>query len=838
MNWNRFLALLVFCFGLFSSETIAFAQSGDPSDAFLSAYMSAQQAERSVKEGNLEEARKKLRYAASLLEQLRKSNANWQPLIVDYRLRKIGETLRDVEQKIALQQTTASGVYDVSVPSTSVPAGGTSAGTEFLPDNTLPEVVDLGSADDLPSQPSPPDGAAPSIPRSSGGPAVMVNDAGGQALVLQRRVESLQQTLNQAQSNLETLRAERDTLRQQLDSATGSANADTEEMQKELEKVRSENLSLVERSTTAESSLEAAQLELKAAKETAETETKELTLKLADATQQLEVLGKEKVTLAEERDAALVRLENSEEAASRATLLQSENEQLLVRLQSADQQIAELTKEPDRLKEQLAEARNELIGVRAELQAAREENTRGSEQVASLREELERLSAQLASTQAAVKNPEELQRLQGENDLLRQIVLRQLKEQARRDQARRLVLEELEKVQGKSQVLVDQVSILSEPLIELSEAERNLFRTPQLVLQEADLDAMADALVMGESIELANLGTPPPPTNSEIEEAELPASAETSNTAETEPAPDSVLLSEAVVTVEPGEPIQTLQDDMTMAALEEPPTTISAELSIAKPSDGTTLEGAVAAVETTTTDLAALPTTTGNSLDPLTDPLADPLADPLPEPPASSNQEPQDGPRVQTTLNPRVPEELLPMAREARDFFERGQYRQAELAYQKLLARAPENVYGLSNLGVVLYRSGKLKQSEIALKKAITVSPEDAFSHATLGIVYHDMGKYDDAVEALTKSITLDSKNAQAHNYLGITASQKGWREAAEEEFQKAIALNPDYADAHFNLAVVYATDEPPSRELAKRHYQRAIVLGAEPDPIMDELIN
>ena len=81
----------------------------------------------------------------------------------------------------------------------------------------------------------------------------------------------------------------------------------------------------------------------------------------------------------------------------------------------------------------------------------------------------------------------------------------------------------------------------------------------------------------------------------------------------------------------------------------------------------------------------------------------------------------------------------------------------------------------------------------------------------------------------LTKALAINPKSATAHNYLGITASQKGWQEAAEKEMLEAIANNPDYADAHFNLAVVYATAQPPAKELAKRHYTRATSLGASP---------
>src|SRR4029079_10433978 len=108
---------------------------------------------------------------------------------------------------------------------------------------------------------------------------------------------------------------------------------------------------------------------------------------------------------------------------------------------------------------------------------------------------------------------------------------------------------------------------------------------------------------------------------------------------------------------------------------------------------------------------------------------------------------------------------------------------------------------------------------------------------STWRIVCSGQIKCDEPRNKLTKSLAINPKSATAHNYLGITASQKGWQEAAEKEMLEAIQVNPDYADAHFNLAVIYATAQPPAKELAKRHYARATSLGAQPDASLERLI-
>jgi Flp pilus assembly protein TadD len=51
---------------------------------------------------------------------------------------------------------------------------------------------------------------------------------------------------------------------------------------------------------------------------------------------------------------------------------------------------------------------------------------------------------------------------------------------------------------------------------------------------------------------------------------------------------------------------------------------------------------------------------------------------------------------------------------------------------------------------------------------------------------------------------------------------------------RRAIELDPEYAEAHFNLAVFCLQRQPPAVELARRHYQKALDLGAAPDPELE----
>jgi len=44
-------------------------------------------------------------------------------------------------------------------------------------------------------------------------------------------------------------------------------------------------------------------------------------------------------------------------------------------------------------------------------------------------------------------------------------------------------------------------------------------------------------------------------------------------------------------------------------------------------------------------------------------------------------------------------------------------------------------------------------------------------------------------------------------------------------------------ADAHFNLAVLYATSDPPNWDLAREHYQNALERGIKADAALEKLL-
>ena len=78
------------------------ALSKDSSDLFLNAYQDFQAAEKLEREAKPQEALKKYRSAQQILAQIRKASSDWQPLVVDYRLRKTQESIERLETGIGI----------------------------------------------------------------------------------------------------------------------------------------------------------------------------------------------------------------------------------------------------------------------------------------------------------------------------------------------------------------------------------------------------------------------------------------------------------------------------------------------------------------------------------------------------------------------------------------------------------------------------------------------------------------------------------------------------------------------------------------------------------------
>src|SRR6266404_2744182 len=99
--------ILLAAFALLTASPALHGQADDPSETFLKAYMTAQQGEKLEHENQFQAALAKYRFAGTLLEQLRKAHPDWQPAIVEYRGRKVSESILRVQDKAGTQENVA-----------------------------------------------------------------------------------------------------------------------------------------------------------------------------------------------------------------------------------------------------------------------------------------------------------------------------------------------------------------------------------------------------------------------------------------------------------------------------------------------------------------------------------------------------------------------------------------------------------------------------------------------------------------------------------------------------------------------------------------------------------
>ncbi len=164
---------------------------------------------------------------------------------------------------------------------------------------------------------------------------------------------------------------------------------------------------------------------------------------------------------------------------------------------------------------------------------------------------------------------------------------------------------------------------------------------------------------------------------------------------------------------------------------------------------------------------------------------------------------------------------------EANKHFSARDYEKAEENLQAIAAREPQpNVEILTKLAAAQLGRGELDMADKSLDQALGLQGDDPEALRLRGVTRYRQGKMSDAVNALSRATRLDPKNAETLNYLGLALSHQGQRLPAESALRRALEIQPGYPSAHYNLAVIYLSQQPPSPELARWHYQKALAGG------------
>jgi tetratricopeptide (TPR) repeat protein len=707
------------------------AFSEDSSDLFLNAYKDFQNAEKLEREAKPQEAIKKYRSARQILQQISKASPDWQPLVVDYRLRKTQESIERLEQSIGV-------LPPPEPPEGSLPVADNERVTPAVP-------VQGPASTQMPTVAFRPPAAQRRSVREAPRASSRRDD------VTARRSPS---TMSAAERELQGLRRELAQARAENKDLTDRLSKKSAELQSALVEVDKTKVNVVElKSQVAQvtAALENVRkdgtsvagvragyekqqaetlkkfAEIQADNEVLQEENQRLFAKLERAAQYITQsdavrsgLLTERKQLANERNSALAKVKKVEGDSAEIERVSLENRRLKTELAKISEKMVsksefeKLAAEKKVLTAKLARKvpaktltekdgtikalRSDLNTANDKLLAAQARITQREDELENLRKQLDETSGRLAQIQL---NTVDDKKMAMENELLRGIILRQIREQTKRDDAKRLLEQEIGTLKIGSDVIKEQLAILGAPVLELTAEERSLFKEPVVLLTEPNTQSL----------------------------------------------------------------------EVTVA--------------VSKP----------------------------------------------------SAEEVKGGKFLQEPAGDTLPQELRELIQQAKTMFEQKNYVDAEKLYQVVVEKMPNSYFALSNLGAVQIEGGKLSAAEVALKKAIQINSSEAYAYTNLGIVYSRMGKFGKAIEALQKAVLLNEEDAVAHNYLGVCLGQKEEWNGSEAHLKKAIDLRPEYPDAHFNLAVLYATTQPPSLDRAKEHYVKATELGAAPDASLERLI-
>lgn len=177
---------------------------------------------------------------------------------------------------------------------------------------------------------------------------------------------------------------------------------------------------------------------------------------------------------------------------------------------------------------------------------------------------------------------------------------------------------------------------------------------------------------------------------------------------------------------------------------------------------------------------------------------------------------------------------LLLRANEAfttKDFSKAAEY------YVDALRVEPKNVTALIGLGMTQQRAGRYADSEAALQKALAYEPDNDSAAYAMALTHFKQEKWKDSMTWFEKSLEKQPKNASARHYLGIISTKLSLMDRAEREFKTTLALDPNHGEAHFNLAVLYATWDPPQWDKARESYASALKKGVKPDQSLERLL-
>lgn len=123
------------------------------------------------------------------------------------------------------------------------------------------------------------------------------------------------------------------------------------------------------------------------------------------------------------------------------------------------------------------------------------------------------------------------------------------------------------------------------------------------------------------------------------------------------------------------------------------------------------------------------------------------------------------------------------------------------------------------------------------LLDVIRYEPGNTNARLLVGTAQCMAGRYEDAIKMMTPIIEEQPQNPYPFIILGTADFGLGRLADAAVAMKRAIQLNDTIAEAHYDMVQIILATEPLDTNAARKHYKRAIELGASKDPKLDYLL-
>jgi tetratricopeptide (TPR) repeat protein len=508
---HRFFHVFTLMAALALTAPVSHAQSIDANsevaDQYFRGFVLNNEAAKLETAGDIPLAQSKFKQAGEIMDSIARNYPTWQPEMRAARQQKIQDALTRLQVRSATAQSSSATPATATAPA---PAPAPAPVTVTAPPAMSPGVI-----------PSP--GvlaqAAPTLPATSGS-LPSINDFLKQwEDMYKQRIGELETKTSQQQIDLgkwqnwyQWASGEITTAREQ-NAALGKKAAAMEQsilaMGRDVEQGRAAQAQvgkLMEEKMAVELEMRKNGQRLIAA----EAAAKEASQKLANASTQMAAVEaerakilKEREQIVKERDDAIskhkeavqqrdVAVKERDAASARSLGLQidvdalkkiktgsaeimrlvAENERLKKEITEAQKQVETLKADVGRKDQEITALRGQLTGLQGQLAELRKESATYQTQVAELTKQLKEVQGGMEGKMAAT--PEITQ----ENEMLRSIIMRQLRVQHRQQAAKELMIAELQKMENASNDLVKQVEEMKNARMILTPDEEKLFSDP------------------------------------------------------------------------------------------------------------------------------------------------------------------------------------------------------------------------------------------------------------------------------------------------------------------------------------------------------------------------